>query len=185
MPVSVSWLAVGSVMVEPGVALTELLTPDAKVPPYAIYLTVTVEAAGVAVALLSLLVVEAMAATGAAVASVVAEGALPVVVPVEAELPSELSVAAAPLVPLLVSVAVGLAESVVLVVLVVSPVALVSAVSCVEATVVVLSAVDESAMAPVGIIDATSVRATALESMGERRQSFRVTVESTRMCCGS
>ena len=80
-------------MVEPGVALTELLTPDAKVPPYAIYLTVTVDAAGVAVALLSLLVVEAVAATGAAVASVVAEGALPVVVPAEAELPSELSVA--------------------------------------------------------------------------------------------
>lgn len=62
---------------------------------------------------------------------------------------------------------------------------LVSAASCAEATVLVSSAVEESAMAGVGIIDATSVRATALESRGERRQSFLVTIESARMCCGS
>jgi hypothetical protein len=133
-----------------------------------------------------LLAVEAtVVAAGAAAASVVADGALPVVVPVVAGLSSELSVAAAPLAPSLVSVVAELAESVDSVVLVVSSVVLVSVVPCVEDAVVVFSAVEESAMAGVGIIDATSVRATALESRGERRQSFLVTIEPARMCCGS
>ena len=112
-----------------------------------------------------------MVAAGAAATSVVV-----VPVPVEAEPLSGVPVVL--LVLSLVLAVVGLAASG-------DSVVLVSVVPCVEDAVIVLSAVEESAMAGVGIIDATSVRATALESRGERRQSFLVTIESARMCRGS